>query len=137
MSGDISRENGKLGGRPKVWTDEFMEQLADELYEWLKKPTSPWFEGFFIERGLSPKHIAEHAKKNEKFGEAYEFAKECQKQRLLEGGLLNKFNYRITMLLLSQYGIREQTEVHHQGAAPVQVVHWGKEAPRQWESNSQ
>lgn len=135
---EAARENGKLGGRPTTYTDEFIEDLADRLLEWLKKPTSPWFEAFALENNVPSDRFMDFAKKNEKFAEAYHFAKMWQKQKLIEGGLLNKFNTKITCLLLgSQYAIRDQQEVHHQGAQPVEIVHYGKKDPAKWESNSQ
>lgn len=138
ISPEQARQNGKNGGRPEKYTNEVLEKLAEELIAWTKKPTSIWFEAFAIERGIPSDSMAYFAEKNEKFAEAYHFAKQWQKLKLIEGGLMNKLNARITTLLLAHgHNIREQQEVHHQGAQPVEVVHWGKKEPSRWESNSQ
>lgn len=138
VSPEQAKENGKLGGRPQTYSDEYLNELAESLWEWIKKPTSVWFEAFAIERQIPSDRLVDFAKRNEKFAEAYHFAKQWQKLKLIEGGLMNKFNSNITKLLLAHgHGIRDQQEVHHQGAQPVEIVHFGKKEPVKWESNSQ
>lgn len=120
------------------YTPEMIEDLADKLMEWTKKPTSPWFEAFAIENGIPSDRLPDFARSNEKFAEAYWFAKQWQKQKLIEGGLLNKFNHRICALLLSHaYGIRDQQEIHHQGAQPIEIVHFGNNAAIPWKNDKE
>lgn len=138
MGGDASRRNGLFGGAPAIYNDEFLEKLAIELMQWTENPTSVWFEAFAFEHKIPADRLVDFAKRNEKFAEAYHYAKQWQKQKLMEGGLLSKFNPSITKLLLSHYyTVRDQQEIKHTGAQPVQVVHYGNNEPSKWESNSQ
>src|SRR5688572_30623703 len=108
-SPEASRENGKLGGRPMTYDNDFLDKLAEDLWEWTKKPTSVWFEAFAIENKIPSDRLVDFAKRNENFADAYNYAKSWQKQKLIEGGLLNKFNANLTKLLLAHgHGIREQ-----------------------------
>jgi hypothetical protein len=122
----------------KYYTDEVIDKLAVKLWEWVERPTSCWFEAFCVENKLDHRKMSEFGKTNANFQKAYDYAKTWQKQKLIEGGLLGKFNPTITKLLLSNlYNITEKQTIQHEGAQPVEVVHYGKKDPKKWESNSQ
>lgn len=124
---------------PAVYYNEaFLDKLADKLLEWIDKPTSCWFEAFCLENKVDYQTFHDFQHRSEKFKKAYKMAKTWQKQKLIEGGLLGKFNPKITSLLLSHcYNITEKQKIEHEGAQPVEVVHYGKKEPKKWESNSQ
>jgi len=88
------------GGRPREWTDDLIEKEAEAFWDWLQLRTSFWFEQFAIERGYPDSYLITFSKRNKKFRSVYEFAKSWQKSRLVQGGLLNKFNSNITKLVL-------------------------------------
>lgn len=90
----------QLTGRPKKYTDEFIENEADELIKWLKNPNSIWFEDFANYRDYSPRLLSIWAKQNKSFSEAYERAKLWQKSLLIKGGLLNNYNSNFTKFVL-------------------------------------
>ncbi len=134
----VFQKGCKHPGLKPYYTEEVINVLADKLYAWLEKPTSCWFEAFCVENKITLQQFNEFTKKNTKFKEAYDHAKTWQKIKLMEGGLLGKFNPTITKLLLShEYNISEKQTIQHEGAQPVEVVHYGKKAPKKWESNSQ
>lgn len=122
------------GGRPKVWTDELIEQEADALIEWLQQPTSVYFKQFCLERGYPAQKMSMWKETNQKFREAYDMAQAWQEIKLVQGGLANKFNSKICGILLAQYGIRQ--DPHFVQSAPIHTTinHYGtKEDPKNYD----
>lgn len=100
-----------LAGRPKIYTDEFIDNLADELMAWLDSGKFIWFERFALEKKIDPDLMSEFASTNEKFSGAYKLAKQHQKVRLIECGLVKKYQYNLVQLLLGHhYGIFEKKQ---------------------------
>lgn len=91
----------ETGGRPKKYTDEFIEKEAVEFEKWIEKPNSPWFEDFANQRGYSGEYLSRWAKINEKFNQVYEKAQSMQKGILVKGGLTNKFNSNFTKFVMA------------------------------------
>lgn len=89
------------GGRPKRFTDEFIENEAEEFLKWMKQPKSVWYETFAYERGYTAQCLSEWAKINDRFREVYQISQTWQKQRLLSGSLFNELNSSITKLVLA------------------------------------
>lgn len=89
------------GGRPKKYTDEFIEKEAEAFLQWMQDPKSMWYEDFATSRGYSPNQLSIWAKENKRFSCVYEQSQFWQKSLLLRGGLLNKFNASITKLVLA------------------------------------
>jgi hypothetical protein len=106
------RDLGKSeGGRAVKYDTKFIEREAEALLDWLSKGKFVWFEKFCLERNYNPDLMAEWAKKNEKFAEAYAMARARQRILLIEAGLMKKFNYNMTQLLLGHhYGIFPKIE---------------------------
>lgn len=99
------------GGRPKKYTDEFIENEAEAFEKWIEKPNSPWFEDFANQRGYSPDYLSEWAKENKRFFGAYKRAQALQKSILIKGGLSNKFNPSFTKFVMSNTcGWSDRTE---------------------------
>lgn len=90
----------ETGGRPKKYTEDFINNEAEEFIKWLSNPSNIWFEDFANERNYSPRLLSIWAKENHKFSEAYERAKYWQKSLLIKGGLLSKYNPNITKFVL-------------------------------------
>lgn len=84
-------KNGE-GGVKKIYTDEYLENEAVLFLDWMKKPDSLYFKKFAIERGYSPQRLNEFADSNEKFAEAFRFAKQWQEVRISEGAMRNELN---------------------------------------------
>jgi len=108
----------ETGGRPKIYTTEFIEKLADDLEEWIKNGKFLWFERFAIQHNLCPDYMKDFANENEKFFRAYRKAKAYQRVILYEGSLLKKFQYNAVQLILGhEYGIFAKTEQKLSGDA--------------------
>ena len=106
------------GGRPKKYTQEFIENEADALEEWMKTKDNLFYENFAFERGYSYKRLTEWAKENEKFSDTYERSRTRQKGLLLIGGLMKKFNYNMCALILGRsYGMTAKTKQKISGDA--------------------
>jgi len=85
-------EGCETGGRPKKYTDEFIENEALLFEEWMKKPDSVYFKEFAFERGYSQKCFSEWAEINQKFSETLTRVREWQEMRVAKGTLKNEFN---------------------------------------------
>jgi hypothetical protein len=88
------------GGRPRRYSTEDIERLADEFKVWLSNPNNVWFKDFCLDRDINPDLMSEWAAENERFGGVYALAKHRQESRLINGGLLSVYNGSIVKLVL-------------------------------------
>lgn len=89
-----------LGGRPKKYTDEYLEALAERFEAWMEKPDSIYYKRFCYEEDIHPALLADLAAQNERFNLAYEKSKTWQEMKLAEGGLTNKYNAGFTKFMM-------------------------------------
>jgi hypothetical protein len=114
---------GERGGRPKKWTAELIEKEADAFEEWMQRPDSIWYEAFCLERGFHPDYLSEWAKINERFCRVYKKSQVWQKNKLVNGGLLNKYNAGFTKFVMSNTcGWFEKTQVSGDSTNPLAFV---------------
>jgi hypothetical protein len=90
-----------LGGRPKKYTEEFLNKELKAFYEWMKLPESVYFKNFSLERGYSPNRLNEFAEEHAGFSVALEYARDWQQGRLIQLGLFKKTDAGLTKFLLS------------------------------------
>lgn len=108
----------ETGGRPKKYTDEFIEIEAIEFEKWMKLDTSIYFKRFAISRGYHPNRLLEFAEQNEKFSGVFELAKAWQECKLAEGGLMNTFNSTFTKFVMANiFGWTDKVESKISGDA--------------------
>ena len=88
------------GGRPKKYTEAFIEKEADAFEAWMRLPDNIWYKDFALERGYLPDQLSEWAKINEKFSRVYKKSQEWQQSKLVKGGLLNQFNAGFTKFVM-------------------------------------
>jgi hypothetical protein len=101
----------ETGGRPKIWTDERIEQEADALLKWLEEKQNFLFLEFLYERGLREEYPSRFAKKNEKFDQAYRQARIKQQTVIIKNGLFKKFDSGLTKWFLAcNYKWKEDTD---------------------------
>jgi len=79
-------------GRPKKYTDEFINNEAIEFCRWFLTTDALYFKEFAFERGYSPQRLSEFANSNKNFSEALNIAHEWQEIKLFKGGLTGEFN---------------------------------------------
>ena len=112
----------ETGGRPKKYTDEFIEKEADAFEEWMKQPSNIFFKRFAVDRGYHPNRLTEFAKENEKFSGVYEKAQAWQECRLVEGGLINEFNPGFCKFIMGNvcgYADKQETKVSGDAINPL------------------
>lgn len=99
------------GGRPKIYTEEFINNEADALEEWMKDKNNIFIEDFCFERGYHDTRIPEFCKVNERFSHTYNLFSMKQKSSLFNGGLKKKFAHPMCALILSHnHNIHQKTE---------------------------
>lgn len=108
--------NGE-GGRPKKYTEEFLENEAIELEKWNEIKENIFIEEFCLERNIDESRISEFVKVNERFLEAYKKTKTKQKIALFKGGLSKKLCYNMCQLLLGHtHSVYMKTEQQISGS---------------------
>lgn len=113
------------GGRPKKYTDQFIEKEADAFEEWMTYPTSIYFKRFAINRGYHPNRLTEWAKENERFACVYQKAQAWQEVRLAEGGLTSEFNAgfcKFVMGNVCNWVEKQETKVSGDAANPLSFI---------------
>lgn len=103
-------KNGE-GGRPKIYTKEFVDKEADLLEEWMQDKNNLFIEDFCFDRGYHDGRIDEFIKSSERFALTYQKFKMRQKSELFKGGLKRKFAHPMCALILSHnHGVYQKTE---------------------------
>ena len=92
--------NGE-GGRPKKYTEEFINKEAFALEEWMQKKDNVFIEFFAFERGYDEDNIADFERNSERFSRVYKKFKMRQKGMIFEGGLKRKYAHPMCALVLS------------------------------------
>ncbi len=91
---------GNEGGRPELYTSEWLSEEAKLLIEWFKQPRNIWLKGFALQRGYDPVRFDEFAEKSPEFSEALKKAKQWQEFKLVDFGLFNEINSGLTKFVL-------------------------------------
>lgn len=103
-----------LAGRPPHHTPELADKLSYELEEWMKNPENIWLKDFCLERGYDSSYIGRWEKISDRFARIYKQAKEWQESKLTKGSVMNRFNQRMTAMILANH--------HGWTEKPVQVI---------------
>lgn len=74
--------------------------LADNLLEWLREEEHIVLDEFFVQYGLTMKQAEAYAKKNKKFRDTLDFARDTIYARLIAGALTKRFNHSFVTYLL-------------------------------------
>ena len=93
------------GGRPVVWTEEKLEELADLMEEHMDKCQREkrpfWWKDFAFEVNLLPSRIAQYSKLNDKLMSAYMKGLALQEWQVSKGALYKKFSSNFAQFFLS------------------------------------
>lgn len=100
--GHLPYSGSETGGRPVIYTEEFINNEADELEVWLDDPEnkSLFLREFAYKRKYSYNRLQEFAKINEKFSGMLDRAKEWQVIKLSTGALTRDFDSGFTKFLM-------------------------------------
>ena len=113
-------------GRPPIYTEEFINNQADMLIEWLKDDNNIFFKDFLLDQHILPENMALWADKNERFSVAYQYAKHKQESKLKKGALNKGYDVGFTkFLLVNNHGVgkySDKTETHTTSESKTKVV---------------
>lgn len=94
-----------LGGRPRIYTDDKLAQLAYSLYEWVeaarKKNKFVLLSDWCFKEKFSPTHFAENIARSLEFKEAYLWAKAWQEHAIASGALSKSLDARFSQFFLA------------------------------------
>ncbi len=100
-----------LGGRPKKYTKEFIENEAEELNKWIQKDGNVFFNRFALMRGYHPQKFTEFAAQNERFQEVFTMAKKWQELVISEGAITKTFSDGFSkFVLVNHHGWSDKSE---------------------------
>lgn len=134
MAGNTGRGGGQYGNKnAEKWTEEKSLKLANDLINWLKKPTlegegnNLFYEEFLVmERDLHPNTIRELCKKFSSFRDLIDKSKKIQETKLRRYGVGDKLNASMTkFVMINNHGYKSEKQDLNLGGQkdnPVQVV---------------
>jgi len=77
-------------GRPKKYTQQFIEEEAKALLAYAKRVPVPFEKEFSSKRGYSSQRLSEFAKESEEFSEALKKMKDLQEVKIVKAALTGK-----------------------------------------------
>lgn len=108
----------ETGGRPKIYTKDFIDNEADKLNEWIQDRNNIFIEDFCFERGYHSSRIDEFVRDSDKFSLVYGMLKMRQKTALFKNGLNRKYAHPMCALILSNnHNVHLKTEQKLTGSA--------------------
>jgi hypothetical protein len=104
-------KGGETGGRPPIYTQDFVDNEAIALLKWMEKKENIFIQTFCYERGYSKQRLPEFREISIRFADAYSKSLDRQEGMLLYGSLTKKYHYNTAALVLAHsYGIIMKTE---------------------------
>lgn len=94
------------------YTKGYIEKAAVELENFMKQQNNFFLKDFAVMKGFSAQRLSEFSKKNEKFKEAMERAKDIQESKLIKLGMQKGANQAFIIFILKNVsGYRDRTEI--------------------------
>ena len=81
----FAKGHGK--GRPKVWTDDAISEMAQRLRDFIKRDEGVYINSFCVEEGIHRQRLDEWADSNQDFADALKDAKEWQEAKFIRKSL--------------------------------------------------
>ena len=102
--------------KKRKYTEEYIKKLGQKLIEWMSVENNFWLGKFASVNKMNRARLFEIARDNEEFGIIYEQAKQMQENKLVTGGLTNKFNNSMVIFALKNVaGWRDSRHLEHSG----------------------
>ena len=86
----FAKGHGK--GRPKVWTDDAISEMANRLRDFIKRDDGVYLNSFCVEEKINPDLLSEWAQSNEDFRGAYKEAKVWQENKFIRKSLSKEWD---------------------------------------------
>ena len=88
-----------------------LNKLGNELVSWMQVEKNVWLKDFAINKGFPASYFSTFKKKNEKFKEAYQRAKDIQESRLVKGVLDGTYSPSfVKFILKNEAGWKDKVE---------------------------
>ena len=109
-------------GRPKQYTDKFIEDLGNEMVIWFEEEDNIFIKDFFLSKGLSSDYAHRFSDQSEPFCRALKRAKEMQESKIAKGGLTGKYNSTFAIFTLKNVaGWRDKQEIEQTGTQDLVI----------------
>jgi len=99
------KKGHKLGGRPRLYTEEKLQELASSLIEWvedaMKKNRFVLLSDWCFKEKFPPFHFAENIARSQEFKEAYLWAKAWQEHAIANGAMKKTLDTRFAQFFLA------------------------------------
>ena len=91
-------------GRPAIYDEDFIENEAEALLEWIKddSPKKVYLGSFALERGYDRFQMHDFSTKNKVFSHAYKKAKAWQEQKFVTNGLTRSWDPTFTAFAMAR-----------------------------------
>lgn len=109
-------------GRPRIYTPELLDALAEDLIDWVARNITAEEKQFLLgdwcfSVGFHKGNFKRYAEQNENFKRAYEWAKQWQEHQVTKGALNNTLNPRFSQFFLGcNHKWSTQEEPEHEEA---------------------
>jgi hypothetical protein len=102
----------ETGGRPVEWTDDKLDQLANDLEAWIDEDNlNILIEDFASRRRINEKYFYDLMKRNKKLSNAYSRLKTRQKAEAIKGALTKQYNHATMVWMMAvNHGIQAPKE---------------------------
>lgn len=119
-----------INGRPKKYTPDFLDSLADDLILYVKTAKIPFLKEFCFNHNFGSQRISEFAKDSQKFSEALNRFKDLFEAKIVQGSLAGELNGYMAMNTLKNCsGWRDKQEHEHSGGININTVSFKNKVP--------
>lgn len=115
-------KNPGSNGRPKVYTTEIIEAMADRLVDWAQNHDALYLESFCKSERTYPQRLTEFAASNERFAEALKIAKCANAANIGESVAAGEIPPAVGIFGLKQHGHTEKHELSGPGGGPIETM---------------
>lgn len=121
----------KATGRPKVWDDDAIAEMAQRLRDFIKADTGIYLNSFCVQEKISPEMLAEWGHSNEEFSLALKEAKQWQEEKFIKKSLAREWDGSFARYVMARtcgdkwkasYDMPESTTVEHIGSVTINKV---------------
>lgn len=115
--------------RPKKYTEEKINELAEEFLLWAKAKFDAkqvfWFKDWAIESGFTWQRVSEFAEQNSKFSDALSKIKLMQESVIVKAGFSKSSNPTFAIFALKNVaGWRDTQDIKHSGGVFNGRIKW-------------
>lgn len=123
ISDDTIAKMKGITGRPRVWTDDKLEEERLALLEWVKNDKNYYLNGFLTERGFSRREAIAMSNFSQSFRNTYDLVRDICEQRLVNLAVTKQGDGNfIKFVLANKHEWKEKTEISGDSANPLALM---------------